>query len=128
MSTFVYNENTLNILCIIILYLFTWYWCCVADALYYALICWRCIYCILMFMYVHVISFAGCYSGFVIWSASNNQCVFFNLWCLLGSLQLQYVSLFVLFWPLLVVLTVRKRVSCLYFYMFTFFCFKLICC
>ena len=36
------------------------------DALYCALLWWRYIYCILMFMYVHVISFAGCYSGFVI--------------------------------------------------------------
>ena len=57
------------------------------------------------------------------------MCSFFwNLLCLLGSLRLRYVSLFVLFWLLLIVLIVHKGVSCLYFCMFTFFCFKLICC
>ena len=53
---------------------------------------------------------------------------FWNLRCLFGSLQLRYVSPFVLFWLLLIVLIVHKGVSCLYFCMFTFFCFKLICC
>ena len=87
--------NTLNILCIIILYLFTWYWCCVADALYYALL-WYCyIYCILMFMYVHLILFAGCYSSFVIWSTLYFvcSCSFVVNWFAASQLLIHEVSL-----------------------------------
>ena len=85
--------NTLNILFIIILYLFTWYWCCVADALYYSLLCWHCVYCILMFMYVHLISFAGCYYSLEAVSVSK---IDYYEWCwwrcsLLSNLSAMHV-------------------------------------